>query len=85
MGDIALDLRTRFPEEFFGDELLDKPSEIWVDELVPIAKKYVYDGIEQNTVPSQEYRDRGVQIAEQQLAKGGYRLARLLKSIHEQR
>lgn len=85
LGDIAADLQTRFPEDFFGEELLNKPSNQWVAESLQLAKDYVYDGVEEKSVPSEEYRTRGLAIAEQQLAKAGYRLYRLIKSIHEQR
>lgn len=65
MGEIALDLETRFPEDFFGDDLLDKHSSLWVDESLELTKEYVYKGVEENTLPSEEYRTRGLEIAEQ--------------------
>ena len=46
-----------------------------------LAEKYVYPGIEEHTLPTDEYVKTGTAIAEQQLAKAGYRLALALLNM----
>ena len=53
----------------------------WADESFALAKDVAYNGMETGTTPSAAYRTKGVQIAQQRVAWGGYRLAALLNSI----
>ena len=59
---------------------LQKPETEWAHEGYEIATSFVYN-ITQNTLPSDEYVKGGQKIVHYQLAKGGYRLAKLLQDI----
>ena len=50
----------------------------WDDESLAISESFVYDGIEENALPSDTYIQNGLVIIEKQLCKAGYRLAHLL-------
>jgi hypothetical protein len=69
------------PLSSFGDDI-DKPQTEWAAEGFELAKDYVYGwGIEEGGLPSSEYLEQGKRVAWRQLAKGGYRLARLLEKM----
>ena len=53
----------------------------WADESFALAKDVAYKGIQNGSTPSAAYRKKGVQVAQQRVAWGGYRLAALLNSI----
>jgi S1/P1 Nuclease len=53
---------------------------LWDDESLEIAESFVYTGITENTLPSAAYLKAGVDIAERQIVKGGYRLALQLET-----
>ena len=53
----------------------------WADESFALAKDTAYKGMQNGTTPSAAYRTQGVQVAQQRVAWGGYRLAALLNSI----
>jgi hypothetical protein len=54
---------------------------IWDDEALAIAESFVYEGITENTIPSDAYLQAGVLIAEKQIVKAGYRIALTLESL----
>jgi S1/P1 nuclease len=53
----------------------------WANESFLLAKTVVYPGISNGMEPSAAYRNKGVKVARQRVAWGGYRLAALLNSI----
>lgn len=53
----------------------------WANESFALAKNTVYPGISNGIEPSAAYRNKGVKVARQRAAWGGYRLAALLNSI----
>lgn len=53
----------------------------WAIDGSEIAKRYAYRGIARGKVPSVRYEEQAFSIAEQQVARAGYRLARLLNEI----
>jgi hypothetical protein len=53
----------------------------WANESFALGKSVVYPGISNGTEPSAAYKTKGVQVARQRVAWGGYRLAALLNSI----
>jgi S1/P1 Nuclease len=53
----------------------------WANESFSLAQTVVYPGISNGLEPSEAYRKKGVRIARQRAAWGGYRLAALLNSI----
>jgi hypothetical protein len=58
--------------------------ESWVQESFNLAKEHAYDGVPNGSTPfapPNDYKKKGVKVAEQRVAWGGYRLAALLNSI----
>jgi hypothetical protein len=53
----------------------------WANESFVLAKTVVYPGTSNGMQPSAAYRSKGVKVARQRAAWGGYRLAALLNSI----
>jgi hypothetical protein len=53
----------------------------WANESFALAKSVVYPGMSNGTEPSAAYKTKGVKVARQRAAWGGYRLAALLNSI----
>jgi hypothetical protein len=53
----------------------------WAMEGSEIAKRYAYRGVARGKVPSARYEEQSFGIAEAQIARAGYRLARLLNRI----
>eukprot|EP00117_Sycon_ciliatum_P009309 scpid98030/ scgid11653/ Endonuclease 4; Deoxyribonuclease ENDO4; Single-stranded-nucleate endonuclease ENDO4 len=73
-GEISKQLRTEFPMEKYGPDLLSTP-EAWAAESYEIASTFVYNGLTEGTWPSDDYLTKGQEIAKERVAKGGYRLA----------
>lgn len=78
--EVAVALMQLYPASSFGERANDLESDNWAREGTEIAKKYVYSTPE-NAVPSTAYLTAGKQVAEQQAALAGYRLANLLNSL----
>jgi hypothetical protein len=53
----------------------------WANESFGLAKSVAYNGMTNGTQPSAAYRSKGLKVARQRVAWGGYRLAALLNSI----
>lgn len=77
----ASEIMINYPPEAFPN-LMDMNLENWSRESYEIAITYVYDGIEPDTKPSNEYLNRGREIAKKQVALAGYRLANLLNELY---
>lgn len=55
--------------------------QMWADESFALAQDVVYKGISNNGRPTTAYKNKGVRVARQRVAWGGYRLAALLNAI----
>ena len=55
--------------------------QMWADESYGLAQDVVYKGISNNARPTTAYKNKGVKVARQRVAWGGYRLAALLNAI----
>ncbi len=75
IGAWSKDIRSNYPESSFSE--LDNDVTTWSNEGFTLAKDFVYKNIQQNTLPSDEYVKGGQVIVDKQLAKGGYRLAKI--------
>jgi len=53
----------------------------WANESFSLARGVAYNGVSNGTEPSSAYRTKGLKVARQRAAWGGYRLAALLNSI----
>jgi hypothetical protein len=53
----------------------------WAMEGGELAQRYAYRGVARGKLPSERYDEQSFQVAEQQVARAGYRLARLLNEI----
>lgn len=78
---VAKDITSTHTRETLAARLEEKDLEKWSAEGLDLAKTVVYDSIEPEGTPSEEYIKRGVEVVKQQLALGGYRLADTLKSL----
>lgn len=50
----------------------------WAAEALELSKEYVYDGIKETELPSDDYIQRGAEVAQKQIVLGGSRLANML-------
>ena len=53
----------------------------WADESFVLAKTVAYKGVTNGATPTAGYKKKALQVANQRVAWGGYRLAALLNSI----
>ena len=52
----------------------------WADESFALAKNVAYNGVANGSKPTASYQSKGVKVARQRVAWGGYRLAALLNA-----
>lgn len=76
---LANRITTLYPKSFFR-QINDLNPNDWVTEGMENAKKYVY-AVPENQNADEHYIEKGQQIAEQEIALAGYRLAALLNQI----
>jgi hypothetical protein len=78
-------LRATYPPESLTG-LFDVARKQWFTEGLEISGDYVYAGglDYDHDTPSEEYLETGMKIAEQQIAKAGYRLAAILIEVYPQ-
>lgn len=81
LGDISALLRKEHTYESMK-EALEVPRKDWPMESHKIVVDFVYN-IEEYTLPSDDYVKKARKIVHQQLAKGGYRLAKILIGIFD--
>lgn len=74
---IAEDIMQRYPAYIFGNRTTDLNPDDWVKEGFDVAKQYVYNTPEDQPATA-TYLENGKQLAEQQAALAGYRLANIL-------
>jgi hypothetical protein len=55
---------------------------VWIQQSYQLSKDAVYDGIDYEGEPSDDYLDRGYEAIRKQIAKGGYRLANELVKVY---
>jgi len=75
--DLAASIMAEFPDKDKEDSYASDPS-AWAIESWNLAKQYVYNDIEPDTVPSDQYIAQSQEIVKQQVARAGYRLAKML-------
>jgi len=78
-------LTSQFPRSKVADRVNIQNVKAWADESYSFSKSVVYDGININSSPSQEYLSRGQKALNEQLAVGGYRLADAMQKLHHKR
>ncbi len=77
VDDLAQKIMNKYPQSYFGSKAKDLNSDDWAKEGVENAKNYVYT-TPQDKTPTDNYLTTGQEIAEQQAALAGYRLANVL-------
>lgn len=77
---IASQIETAYPPSYFAGRDHDLNPADWTQESYNLAKSFVYSTPE-NATPNAAYVNHGQQIAEQQMALAGYRLANLLNNL----
>ncbi len=79
---LADDITRKHPAKEFADALKPGKYDEWQKEGFEIATKEVYPAsLKRNEMPSDVYRQRAQEIAEQRLALAGYRMAELFNRI----
>jgi hypothetical protein len=73
-------IMTRYPKAYFGERIDNGNADEWAKEGMTNAINYVYSTPE-NQAPNADYIEKGKQIAEQQAALAGYRLAVILNRL----
>ena len=79
LGDFSTSITTDYPMSTFDDVNTFNIKEYvkWSEESFELSKSFVYN-VDEGSWPSDDYMTKGKVIVNQQLAKGGYRLANLL-------
>lgn len=77
----ATAIMNEYTREKLKDFLKEPSVPKWSAASEVLARDHVYNGIEQNKTPTEEYIENGFKIVKQQLALGGYRLADTLLAI----
>ena len=54
----------------------------WANDSFEISESFVYKDITENATLPDDYIAQGQKLAEEQIVKGGYRLAATLKSLN---
>lgn len=80
INQLAADMTSRYPEEYFGNKILTLDAETWSQEGKDLSRDFVYK-TKRSHKPSQLYLAEGKNIVQQQIALAGYRLANLLNKI----
>jgi hypothetical protein len=70
-----------FPADTLKDRLAPAKYDVWEKESVDISTKEVYKGVNKGEVPSDEYRKKALNIAEERIALAGYRLGDLFNDV----
>lgn len=78
---IAQDIIRLFPAEKFRDRMLPGDFEGWKKESVKFATTDVYRGIEFFQSPSDKYKKKALEIAQERLALAGYRMGDLFNEV----
>jgi hypothetical protein len=77
---IANRIMTAYPENYFGNRINVNSPQEWANEGVKNAKEFVYN-TPQNQALSNDYLKKGKELADQQAALAGYRLAKFLNQL----
>lgn len=77
-------LAIEFAEEFPRDSLEEYKKEDlkdWIIESHDVCRDFIYADIKFDTKPSEKYMKKAYQVVKRRIALGGYRLAKVLKTI----
>jgi hypothetical protein len=77
---LAKSIAARYPQQHFAARAKDLDANTWTKEGMENAKKYVYSTQEDAEVTT-AYIENGRQLAEQEAALAGYRLAEMLNTL----
>lgn len=77
---VSTAIQEQYPQTYFGDRATNINAEDWAKEGMENAKTYVYNTPENQDVSS-TYIANGKELAKQQAALAGYRLAALLNQL----
>lgn len=78
---IAQDIIRLFPADKFKDKMLPGDFEAWKKESVKFATTEVYRGVEFFESPSDKYKKKALEIAQERLALAGYRMGDLFNEV----
>jgi hypothetical protein len=78
---IAQDIIRKFPADKFKDRLQPGNFEAWKKESVEFATTEVYRGVEFFQSPSDKYKKKALDIAQERMALAGYRMGDLFNEV----
>lgn len=78
---IAQEIIRLFPADKLKDRLLPGDFEAWKKESVQFATTEVYRGVDFFQSPSDKYKKRALEIAQERLALAGYRMGDLFNEV----
>ena len=80
-GNHSRDLVKSYPLESLEYDLYDLNPHTWVAESFKIIEDFVYKGIVENQILSDEYTRQVTHVGEQRLIAAGYRISYLMQSL----
>lgn len=85
IGQEAARLRTKYTDANLIEQGKNLDATSWSQENYELSKDYVYAGLKEGDLPTQEYIDRGSAVAQRQIVLAGTRMANLLMRYNYQR
>lgn len=82
LSNVAFNLTQAIPRSKVAKRVAILDERVWAQESHEISEKIVYDSIEPDSKPSDEYISRGREVVNEQLVVAGYRLADIMMSLH---
>lgn len=79
----AKDLMADFPRDTMDDELSITEFKQWAEGSFKVAVEDVYNAIELNVHPTEQYLENGIETSHKLMTLAGYRLADLLRKIYK--
>ena len=80
---MAASIMKEYPRDSLKKDLNIKNIKIMEKHMVLLASNEVYQGINENETPSQDYLSKNFELCKKLIALAGYRLADLLKNQSE--
>jgi hypothetical protein len=78
---IAQEMMKRYPYEKEKDKLNNGKFEVWAKESLDIATSEVYKGVRFFEAPSDKYKKKVFEIAQERMALAGYRMGDLFNEV----
>lgn len=78
---LAQEIMRRYPYDKMKDKISPDKFDVWAKESLDVATTEVYEGLEWFKMPSDKYKKKAFEIAQQRLALAGYRMGDLFNEV----